>query len=125
GCVFVTATIVQEFWRGIDARRRAHGESVLTALMHLFEKQRRRYGGYIVHMGIIFAFLAFSGNALKIEKDVALTMGESTQVGDYTITYRGLTETHPPGQLLILANMDVAKNGEFQYQMHPGKAQYG
>lgn len=125
GCTFVTATIIQEFWRGISARRRAHGESPITALMHLFEKQRRRYGGYIVHMGIIFAFFAFSGNAMKIEKDVALTMGESTQVGDYTITYKGLTETHPPGQLLILANMDVARNGEFLYQMHPGKAQYG
>lgn len=125
GCIFVTATIVQEFYRGIQARRRAHGESVVSALMMLFKKQRRRYGGYIVHMGMIFAFLAFSGNALKVEKDVALTLGESVHVGDYTLTYRGLTEKNPPGQLLILANIDVYQNGEFQYQMHPGKARFG
>lgn len=124
-CIFVTATIIQEFWRGISARRRAHGESVWVALMGLFEKQRRRYGGYIVHMGLIFAFLAFAGNALKIEKDVAMAIGESTQVGDYTVTYRGLTETHPPGQLLILANIDVYRDGKFMYQMHPGKARFG
>jgi len=125
GCVFVTATIVQEFYRGIQARRRAHDESVMRALVMLFQKQRRRYGGYIVHMGMIFAFIAFSGNALKVEKDVALTLGESVQVGDVTMTFRGLSEENPPGQQLIIANVDVYRGGDFIYQMHPGKAKFG
>lgn len=125
GCIFVTATIVQEFYRGVQARRRAHGESVQRALMMLFQKQRRRYGGYIVHMGMIFAFIAFSGNALKVEKDVALTLGESVHVGDVTMTFRGLSEENPPGQQLILANVDVYRGGKFLYQMHPGKAKFG
>ncbi len=125
GCVFVTSTIVQEFYRGISARRRAHGESVIDALLKLFQKQRRRYGGYIVHMGLVCAFLAFSGNALKVEKDVALKIGESTTVGDYTMTYKGLDEKNPPGKLLILANMDIHHDGHHVYDMHPGKARYG
>lgn len=125
GCVFVTSTIVQEFYRGISARMRAHGEFVFDALFKLFQKQRRRYGGYIVHMGVVFAFLAFSGNALKIEKDVALKVGESTSVGDYTLTYKGLSEKNPPGKLLILANMGIEHNGEHVYDMHPGKAKFG
>ncbi|QDG53199.1 heme lyase CcmF/NrfE family subunit [Persicimonas caeni] len=125
GCIFVTATIVQDFYRGISARMRAHEESAIDALMKLFKKQRRRYGGYIVHLGVVFAFLAFAGNAMKIEKDVALQIGESVTIGDYEMTYRGLSEKNPPGKLLILANMDVTRNGEHAFEMHPGKAKFG
>ncbi|MFP4599186.1 MAG: heme lyase CcmF/NrfE family subunit [Persicimonas sp.] len=125
GCVFVTATIVQEFRRGVSARRRAHQEGLVEALSALFRKQRRRYGGYLVHLGVVFAFLAFAGNAMKIEKDVALSIGESVQIGDYTATYKGLSEDNPPGQQLIIANMDISQGGNFAYQMHPGKAKFG
>jgi cytochrome c-type biogenesis protein CcmF len=125
GCVFVTATIVQDFARGVSARMRGHDESPTDAFLKLFEKQKRRYGGYIVHLGVVFAFVAFAGNSMKIEKDIALTIGESVTVGDYTMTYKGLTEKNPPGKMLILANMDVSRNGEHAFTMHPGKAKFG
>ena len=58
-------TIVQEFYKGIRARQSIHGESVVTAFVHLVARNRRRYGGYIVHAGIVMLFAAFAGMAFK------------------------------------------------------------
>ena len=60
-------TIAQEFWRGTRARRRMHGESVPVALARLIGRNRRRYGGYIVHLGMLVYFVAFAGMAFKVE----------------------------------------------------------
>lgn len=120
--IFVTATIFEEVFRGISARRRMHGESVFEAAFRLVAKQRRRYGGYIVHLGIIFAFVAFAGNALKIERDVSLARGESVVVGDYTLTYEGLRERNDQEKTLVIADMPAERNGEVVHKLHPGKA---
>jgi cytochrome c-type biogenesis protein CcmF len=123
GCIFVLATMVQEFWRGISARRRAHDENALVALFHLFRKQRRRYGGYLVHIGIVFAFLAFSGNALKIEKDVSLQAGESVQLADYTLTFEGFERDRDEQKVLVTGKMTAEQDGE-TFGMNPGKAMF-
>jgi cytochrome c-type biogenesis protein CcmF len=125
GCIFVTGTIVQEFWRGIRARMKKHDESGSEALLILFRKQRRRYGGYIVHLGVVFAFVAFAGNALKIEQDVALQPGQSTTVGDYELTYSDLDKSMKPNRELVIANLSVDRAGEYIYDIHPGKANFG
>lgn len=123
GCIFVSATMIQEFWRGVSARRRGHGENPLVAFYHLIRKQRRRYGGYIVHFGIVFAFLAFSGNAVKIEKDIALQAGEVVQLGDYTLTFDNFERSQDEQKMLVTANMTVERNGR-TFAMHPGKAMF-
>ena len=69
--------IGQEFVKGVGARRRMHGEAVPLALMRLVARNRRRYGGYIVHFGIVVLFAAFAGLAFKKEYDLSLTPGES------------------------------------------------
>ena len=124
GCVFVASTIVQEFYRGVDARRRAHGESIWQALFALFKKQRRRYGGYVVHMGVVFAFLAFSGNALKESRDVSIKKGESVSIADYTLTYEGLDKKRSSDKLLVSATLSVKdrNTGKELYDLRPGKA---
>jgi cytochrome c-type biogenesis protein CcmF len=120
--VFVLAAIIEEFARGVGARRRMHSESTVKAIMGLFAKQRRRYGGYIIHISMLCAFLAFAGNALKIEKDVSIAQGETMTIGDYEMTYKGLRERNDPDKLLVIADLDVVRRGEFQYTIHPGKA---
>ena len=65
---FVAGTIVQEFYKGVRARRRMHGESVPLALLRLIGRNRRRYGGYIVHAGIVIYFAAFAGIAFKVQQ---------------------------------------------------------
>lgn len=79
---FVGGTIVQEFWKGIGARRSLHGEGFVTALVRLVSRNRRRYGGYIVHAGIVFLFGAFAGMAFKRENDVSLAAGQSFETTD-------------------------------------------
>src|SRR5438876_190958 len=60
-CAFVTATIVQEFIRGANVRRGTTGTDLLTAMVGLVSRNKRRYGGYIVHIGIVLIFLGFAG----------------------------------------------------------------
>ena len=61
-CGFVAGTVAQEFWRGAIVRRKNTGTDVLTAMIGLVGRNKRRYGGYIVHLGIVLIFLGFAGN---------------------------------------------------------------
>ena len=96
-CGFVTGTIIQEFWKGVGARRRMYGENPVMALMRLVARNRRRYGGYIVHAGIVILFAAFAGNAFKAEHDVTLRDGETFTTKDpygreWTFTSQGISQ---------------------------------
>ena len=75
-CAFVVGTIVQEFWRGANVRRRNTGTDLFTALVGLVGRNKRRYGGYIVHLGIVLIFLGFAGNGFKQDEQVLLKPGE-------------------------------------------------
>src|SRR5881628_1494959 len=74
---FVLATIVQEFTRGARARHRQYGEPVIVGLFQLLSRNRRRYGGYIVHVAIVVLFVAFAGMAFKTETQATLRPGET------------------------------------------------
>jgi len=124
GCIFVSTAMLQEFWRGVAARRRAHGENPAVALYRLVGKQRRRYGGYVVHFGIVFAFVAFAGNALKIDKDVSMKVGESTELGDYRMRFEGFDRSSDEQKMLVTANMSVFREGEEAFDIHAGKAMF-
>src|SRR6476619_2771907 len=89
-CFFVTASIVQEFWRGARVRQEGTGTDILTALIGLVERNKRRYGGYIVHLGIVLAFLVFAGYGFKREEQVLLKPGQQTTVGHFTIRLDGV-----------------------------------
>ncbi len=81
-CGFVTGTITQEFYKGVRARRSIHEETLITAFVRLVGRNRRRYGGYIVHAGIVMLFAAFAGLAFKTEHDITLKTGEAYDVRD-------------------------------------------
>src|SRR5512134_1873640 len=74
---FVLATVVQEYWRGTRARHRQYGEGYALAAVRLIGRNRRRYGGYIVHVGMVILFIAFAGMAFKTETQATLRPGES------------------------------------------------
>ena len=64
---FVLTIIVVEFWKGTRTRARIEGEGVLPAFGHLISRNRRRWGGYIVHVGVVLIFTAFAGRAFEVE----------------------------------------------------------
>src|SRR3989454_11813767 len=77
---FVTGTVVQEFARGARARHRQYGEGYVLALGRLLARNRRRYGGYIGHTGIVILVGAFAGMAFKTETEARLRPGEAASI---------------------------------------------
>jgi cytochrome c-type biogenesis protein CcmF len=79
---FVSATILQEFYKGVRARRSMYGEAAPRAFVRLVARNRRRYGGYIVHAGIVIIFCAFAGLAFKTEHDLTMNAGDTKTLVD-------------------------------------------
>jgi cytochrome c-type biogenesis protein CcmF len=90
-CAFVTGTIVFEFYKGARARRKlAPGTSVPQALWTLFARNRRRYGGFVVHFGVVVTILGITVSSnFGVEKEARVTRGEIVHVGDYDLRYDG------------------------------------
>ena len=82
------AAVGQELWRGVRARRAMSSDSVPRALVSLVQRNRRRYGGYLVHVGVsvLFAGVAAS-SAFQDARDVQLQVGQTAKVGGYELTY--------------------------------------
>ena len=92
---FVTGTILQEYSRAIAIRMR-HGEGPLQAFASLLRKNQRRYGGYIVHLGMVFIFIGIAGAAFNEEKLENIAPGGEIRIHDYRLKY--LTATPLPKQ---------------------------
>jgi cytochrome c-type biogenesis protein CcmF len=85
---FVLGAVGQELWRGVSARRAMSRDSVPAALVALVRRNRRRYGGYIVHTGIAVLFVGVAASsAFQSQHLVELRPGQTDRVGDYAITY--------------------------------------
>ena len=95
-CAFVTVTIFAEYHRGALARGSSSGEPYLVALWTLFGRNKRRYGGYIVHFGFVLLFIGFTGNAFNQQTEVALQKGESFDIAGYHLVYEGYDFTRNP-----------------------------
>jgi cytochrome c-type biogenesis protein CcmF len=102
--VFVTGTIVQELWRGVRARRAGRREGWGRSLSHLFSRNPRRYGGYLIHLGVVVLLAGVAINAsYKVESRLSsIAVGQSSTIGGYTVTFLGmLTETTPERSTVI------------------------
>jgi len=120
-CAFVMATIIQEFWRGTNVRRATTGTDVLTALVGLVSRNKRRYGGYIVHVGIVLIFFGFAGNGFKQEEIVNLLPGQQTTVGDYTLRNDRLDVADDGQKQAVTAYISVFKNGQQIDTLYPAR----
>ncbi|MFL5556696.1 MAG: heme lyase CcmF/NrfE family subunit, partial [Gemmatimonadaceae bacterium] len=112
----VLATIVQEFYKGVNARHRMYGESRIVALPRLIGRNRRRYGGYIVHLGVVVVFAAFAGLAFKREFDLTLNAGDSKTVTDawghqWTFVSQGVSRYNVLNREVTAIALDVSRDG--------------
>jgi cytochrome c-type biogenesis protein CcmF len=120
-CGFVVGTIGQEFWRGARVRQNATGTDVLTALIGLVARNKRRYGGYIVHVGIVLIFLGFAGEGFKQDEQVLLRPGQQAQVGDFVVRLDAVRVTDDGQKQMITAHTIVFRDGEEVAKMYPAK----
>ncbi len=122
---FVLATITVEFWRGARARQAMVGDSFLRAVAQLVAKNRRRYGGYIIHVGIVMIFVAITGTSLfRIEKQVTLNEGETVEIGGYELRYDGLEERDTLHIAYLMAVIEVFEDGVRVDTLKPEKRFY-
>jgi cytochrome c-type biogenesis protein CcmF len=123
-CAFVAATIVQEFVRGARVRQRATGTDLLTALVGLVARSKRRYGGYIVHLGIVMMFLGFAGNQFKVDEQALLKPGEQVSVGGYVVRHDAVRVTDDGQKQMVTAQVTAFRNGRELGQLFPAKWLY-
>jgi cytochrome c-type biogenesis protein CcmF len=121
-CAFVTTSMVQEFVRGASVRSRATGTDVFTALVGLFARSRRRYGGYVVHLGIVLVFIGFAGVAFEREETVLLTPGQTfSDLAPYSVKFQKLSVTNDAQKQMVTAEVDVTRNGKPLARMYPAR----
>ncbi|MCB9078457.1 MAG: heme lyase CcmF/NrfE family subunit [Anaerolineaceae bacterium] len=118
-CAFTLAATLIEYWRGVSARHRSRGESYPVALWTLIQRNRRRYGGYMIHIGVILVAIGIIGSRFyQVETQKNLAVGESMTIasdliGTYELTYQGLREGQSPDDRLITeAVLAVTFNGQ-------------
>ena len=120
GSVLVAASVAAEFIRGVGVRRTLAGEGPVTALFSLFQINRRRYGGYLVHFGVavLVVGLAVSSSYQK-ERETQLRTGESLEIGRYRLTFERLTATEGPTHIKVLAQFSVYNGHRLVGRMEP------
>ena len=105
-CAFVVGAVALEYYRGVRARQRS-GQAVLPALATLVARNRRRYGGYLVHLAMVLIAVGVLGSAHQVERLVTLGPGESARVGAYTLTYDRLYGYRQPGFEATFARLEL------------------
>jgi len=127
--VFVTVTVAQEFVRGTLARHRQYGEAWPLAVVRLVGRNRRRYGGYVVHLGMVMLFVGFAGMAFKSDTEVTLRPGQTTEVRSpyghvYRFMHQGISQYEQLNRFVSAASLDVYRDGKYLGVMKSEKRQH-
>jgi cytochrome c-type biogenesis protein CcmF len=121
-CGFVFGTIAQEYVRGALVRQVTSGADLFTAMVGLVGRNKRRYGGYVVHLGIVLIFLGFAGEGLSRDEQLLLKPGEQATVGDYTLRLEAIRVTDDNQKQMITAHVAVSDaDGKDLGMMYPAK----
>ncbi|HTW43041.1 MAG TPA: cytochrome c-type biogenesis CcmF C-terminal domain-containing protein [Solirubrobacteraceae bacterium] len=130
---FALGSAAQEFYRGTRARRAMAGEPVPRALVALVRRNRRRYGGYIVHIGMAVLFIGVAASSsFQRVNELQLSPGQSTRVGSYEVRYVRPTATltpkedsaHTGSTMSLGALLDVTKGGRHVATLEPSEGFY-
>src|SRR6185312_7776618 len=105
-------------------REKNEEEGIFTALVRVVDKSRRRYGGYIVHLGVGLMFIGFCGRSWEIEHEATMVPGDKHVIGDYTLTYRGPRMEVDPAKRMIFADLDVERSGKDLGRLSPARFIY-
>jgi cytochrome c-type biogenesis protein CcmF len=123
-CIFVSTTLILEFFYGTRTRHSVFSEGYLKAFWNLVAKNKRRYGGYIIHFGVVLIFMAMSGNAFNLEKQVTLKQGESFDIKKYTLRYDGLATYPTANKQKVVATLTLYNDHHKVGVLSPEKSLY-
>ncbi len=121
---FAFFTIVQEMWRGTRVRMKNTKEGFFTAYVTMFSRARRRYGGYVVHLGILAIFVGFLGAAYDVEREGQLQVGQSLDVGGLQFRYDGFRDENNVNREMLFGDLSVLSGGRVVDRVSPAKFVY-
>lgn len=122
----VSCVTVYEFYRGAQARSISTGEHLIRAVWAMAARNRRRYGGYVIHLGVVFMALGIIGvEMFQTETQGSLTYGEDIALGPYVMRYDSLDQfSTEDGRVVARATVSLYKNGQPVAELHPRRDYY-
>jgi cytochrome c-type biogenesis protein CcmF len=123
-CTLVALTVSSEFIRGGRVISRHTGQNLFASILHLIHRNTRRYGGYIVHFGVIVVVIGFVGSAFNQEKEQEMGFGDRMNIGAYTLVCQSYTQDDNPNFESEWAIIDVFKNGKQITTLNPERRFY-
>jgi cytochrome c-type biogenesis protein CcmF len=125
-CVFVTLTILLEFFRGARVISARTGSNFFAGVAQLTMRNTRRYGGYVVHLGIVLIFVGFAGTPFNQDKQMDMPAGAQMQIGPYMLVNQFFDSSIPgPNYTAERANIAVDRDGQQVIMLYPEKRAYG
>ena len=118
-CVFVTATISMEFFRGARVIRTRSGASYLSSAVDLTMRNTRRYGGYIVHMGMVLIFVGLAGAAFNLDVQKEMQVGSSMQIGRYNLLLQSMDSKPEKNYTAQRMIVEVMRDGRPMMMLYP------
>jgi len=118
---FVILITLYEYWRGSRARMKIHSENIFTAFWNLTARDRRRYGGYIVHISMMLMAIGILGIELfQMETQGTLEVGQQKSIGGYDVVYKDIARfTGPDGREVTRAVLSIYRGQEYLGDLHP------
>jgi cytochrome c-type biogenesis protein CcmF len=123
-CLFVALTVFAEFYKGSRSIAAKNGMNFVRAAVELTHRNTRRYGGYIVHMGIVLMFIGFTGQAFRLSEVKELNNGDSLKIGHYDLKMVNLEQGENENYEWHRATLDVFKDGADLGMLRPEKRFY-
>jgi cytochrome c-type biogenesis protein CcmF len=123
-CSFSAVAILYELWRGMRVRHR-HGEQYHMALYMLIKRYRQRYGGYLVHLGLVMLAVGVIGSHFfQVQQDSTLKVGQEMHVANYTLKFSGNIEEIYPGIDTVKSILQIWRDDQWQGFIYPGRVFY-
>lgn len=124
-CIFVISSTLQDILKGVWVRKKITGENLALSFIKLISKNRRRYGGYTIHLGIVMMIIGITGsNVFNSETIKTFKPGEIAVVEGYTIAFKGLQETTRDNMEIVYADLEVSKNNKLRGNLQVEKVFY-
>jgi cytochrome c-type biogenesis protein CcmF len=115
---------VEEFLRGANVVRTQTGKNIFAATVLLIHRNTRRYGGYLIHFGIVVMFIGIAGGAFNQAREMEMSYGDTLSIGPYKLVCQSITQDSKPEYDTDFAVLDVYRNGKYVTQLAPEKRMY-
>jgi len=120
-CLFVAITVKVEFYKGARSIASRTGMNLLRATVELTHRNTRRYGGYLVHMGVVLIFVGFTGHAFNQSEVKEMSQGDTMRIGHYELRMASLEQGENPNYMWYRGTFQVSKDGQPLGTLQPEK----